>query len=84
MVKVLCLRMPYPCLVDFYRELSQLLVIYLLHLHKGAVILNFIHLLLLAAEKRADKVVKNSSPQFVEPFKEIMLTFFNKGKNMSL
>lgn len=32
-----------------------------------------------AAEKRADKVVKNSSPQFVEPFKEIMLTFFNKG-----
>ncbi|XP_022329894.2 uncharacterized protein LOC111128535 isoform X2 [Crassostrea virginica] len=32
-----------------------------------------------AAEKRADKVVKNSRPQFVEPFKDIMLSFFNKG-----
>ena len=34
---------------------------------------------IVAAEKRADKVVKNSSPQFVEPFKDIMLSFFNKG-----
>ncbi|XP_061163770.1 uncharacterized protein LOC133172931 [Saccostrea echinata] len=33
-----------------------------------------------AAEKRAEKVIKNSSPQYVQPFKDIMLTFFNKGQ----
>ncbi|KAK3092858.1 hypothetical protein FSP39_007992 [Pinctada imbricata] len=33
-----------------------------------------------SAEKRAEKVMKNASPQYLQPFKDIMTAFFIKGK----